>query len=330
MKKGVVLFLSLLLVMLLAWPVFAVEHTFTHRADSIVIDGVIETGEWGDPMWSGTADDVLAKRNDGWAFKRHNPVPDGQRASFYATNDGDYIYVAAVLKNADYDAGCKSTASLTTYPHLSFILAEYDPDTVVTQIIYQNARYDQYAHYCIGLVNGEKNQVCKSQGMALTALDESDYAVRYDAASRSYIYECRVPFTSTYVTLNSGSKLVMSFDLCDANTGGYSGNRYVLSYGAYAAQAGGGAWYYAAQKSDPFIIEMLTTEKLAENLYEPTSEELAVSGNTKQSEQIVVRYSQDDYSVLVGILAAVAGVLLIVTVTLLILTKRIPRKGEDK
>ena len=330
MKKVTVLFLSLLLVVALAVPSLAVEHTFTHFADNIVIDGVIGADEWGKPMWSGTPNDVLAKRNNGWAFKRHNPVPEGQRAYFYATNDGDYMYVAAVLKNADYDDGCKSEASLTTYPHLSFILAQYHPITVVTQIVYQNAKYDQYAHYCLGLVNGEKASVCKSQGMALAQLDESDYAVRYDKASRSYIYECRVPFKSTYVTLDAGNKLVMSFDLCDANTGGYSGNRYVLSYGAYAAQAGGGAWYYASQKSDPFIITMLSTEQLAKNKFEPTEQELKAGGDTLQNEQTVTRYQQiDDHGLVLG-LAIAAGVLIPVTVVVFIVTAKRPKKGEDQ
>ena len=327
MKKWAILFLTVALMAAICLPVSAVDHAFTHRADNIVIDGKIDANEWGAPMWKGTPDDVLAKRNQGWAFKRYNPVEAGQTAYFYATNDADYIYVAAVLKGAAYDNGCKSTANLTTYPHLGFILAEYHPQTVVTQIVYQNANYDQYAHYCIGLVNGEKNFVCKSQGMALTELADDDYAVRYDAASRSYIYECRVPFTDTYVTLEPDAKLVMSFDLCDANLGGYSGNRYVLSYGAYAAQAGGGAWYYASQKSDPFIIEMLSTDQLSDALFEPTEQEMAVAGDTLQSEDTVVRYEEQGYDSLLRILLIAAGALLVVTAALAIILKKVPKKG---
>jgi hypothetical protein len=121
MKKIVTLLLCLMLEPALAVPAAAEEefegimevlpvNTF---ADKIEIDGKMEQGEWGDPVYTTTPEQVLKHENYGWAYREFNKMPVNQRVEFYVTNDSESIYVACKLIGAAYDAGAIITGGHT-------------------------------------------------------------------------------------------------------------------------------------------------------------------------------------------------------------------------
>lgn len=64
MKKFVAIMLSAVLCAALALPVFAADadYTVNTAADNIVIDGKVDSGEWGEPVFTTTPDECFKKQ----------------------------------------------------------------------------------------------------------------------------------------------------------------------------------------------------------------------------------------------------------------------------
>ena len=153
MKKIITIALAAALFLALAPAVSAqdAEYAVNAAAETIVIDGTVEAGEWGDPVFTTTPGECQQKQADGWDYWSFTPAPANQSFELYVANDADYVYVAGKLIGADRDMACTDIADMWRHPHLTFTLAPYDPDLVCPVILFQDDYYEQYACYAIGL-----------------------------------------------------------------------------------------------------------------------------------------------------------------------------------
>jgi len=276
MKKVVSIILALALMLLLALSVSAsekAEYFVNTTADNIVIDGVIDEGEWGDILFTTTPDACLAKAKDGWNFWSFVPAPVGQHFDLYVTNDASYVYVAGQLVGAEKDMSCTDVANMWEHPHMTFTLAIYDKGLVCPVIEYQGDNYEQYACYAIGFVNGSPAHGCTSQGMDTHELKSDMYSCSYNEATKTYIYECKIPMTYTNLNLLDTDLCVMGIDVTDAALEGQSGNRYIISQAGERGMAWMGANVFSHQKTHPLIIKLNGADVLMGNVYTPLTDE---------------------------------------------------------
>lgn len=343
MKKIITLLLCLVLLPVLAVPAAAAEefegimevlpiNTF---ADQIVIDGKMEDGEWGDPVYVTSPKEVLKNQNNGWDYWSFNDMPANQRVELYVTNDGDSIYVACKLIGAAYDAGADEAAMAYDHAHFGFTIAPYTEGTVVPQILFNDEMYEHYAHYVFATVNGQKWSDCGSQGQKTITLEKENYEISYDSATRTYLYEVRVPFSYTNVDLGKSGNVVMSFNVGDAH-GEKGANRYMLSIAAEQAWASMGAGNFAHGKSNPLMVQLHSTEEMTKVEFEPTDEEKSAAETMTQSG--IISYdavadtdtSSDMLMTAAIIVAAIALAVLLFTVIVLATKKNRTEKENQK
>lgn len=336
MKKIVTLILCAVLLLALAVPTFAVEEEFegimevlpiNTFADKIVIDGKMEDGEWGDPVYTTTPQDVLKNENYGWAYWSFNEIPTSQRVEIYVTNDGDSIYVACKLIGAAYDAGADDPAKTYDHAHFGFTAAPYTEGTVVPRILFKEQTYEHYTHYVFATVDGQKWSDCGSQGMKTIKLEKENYEISYDRATRTYTYEVRVPFSYTNVDMGKSGNVVMSFNVGDAH-GEKGANRYMISMAAEQAWNSMGAGNFTHGKTNPLLVQLRSTKEMIKTEFEPTDEEKQ-SAETMTQSGIISYDAVADTDTSAGMLmtaaiivAAIAGAVLIFTLIVLIAKKK--------
>lgn len=340
MKKTVTLILCLLLLLSLALPVAAEEKEYKgvmevlqvnqKSTKGIVIDGVMQDGEWGKPVYTTTPREVIKNRNYNWDYYEYSKIPDNQRVEIYVTNDGNYIYVACKLIGADYDAGgdSKARTDVQKHAHFGFTIAYYVDDTVIPIKPYQNKDYEHYTHYVMSTVEGEKWSASYSLGMTVVKLEDDQYNFTYNHATRTYTYEVKVPVANTELNWDTRTDAVMSFDVGDAMQGETSGNRYIISKGAEIAWRNLGAYNFPHAKSWPLLIQLLGTNEMDRFDFIPTEEEESIIASNDQLGFIdydaVTRTEEEAplFSLVEIIAMAVALVVLIATVIFFILRKK--------
>lgn len=154
----------------------------------ITVDGHISQTEWGAPVA------VLAPTSANFfnQDKEHN-TPD-QRAKVYLSNDDKYIYVGATLNRSDKGINFTGT-SAWKYPLFWFTLSEWDDNTTVKRV---NGT-EQYTSYRF---NFAEPSVCTTMSQNIAgniALSDEDWKVVYDASTRTYTYEARIPLSATNI-----------------------------------------------------------------------------------------------------------------------------------
>ena len=274
MKKIRTIALAAALFLALAPAVSAqdAEYAVNAAAETIVIDGTVEAGEWGDPVFTTTPGECQQKQADGWDYWSFTPAPANQSFELYVANDADYVYVAGKLIGADRDMACTDIADMWRHPHLTFTLAPYDPDLVCPVILFQDDYYEQYACYAIGFVNGSPAQACTSQGMSTYDLAADQYGASYDDASRTYHYECKIPMTYTNLDIWNTNMVVMGLDITDAQKG-EAGNRYLVSQAGERGMAWMGPNVFSHQKTNPLIIALNDADSLRGQRFYPIDEQ---------------------------------------------------------
>lgn len=332
MKRTITFILTVMLLFaLLAVGVSAGEYkgvsqiiTLTANADKIVIDGKIESGEWGKPIITATPQSVDAKYNLGWEYVSNTTeLPTDQKVEIYVINEGNTVYVACKLINVDYDDAATTINELTNHPHFGFSIASYDKNTVVPHTKHQNKWYEKYGHFMVGLVNGRPASTSRTSGMDLVLLKSTDYFASYDKATRTYTYEVRVPDGATPVDLAGTGICVMSFDVGGPNNG-KSANRYLISRGAERCWAGMGAGYFAFGRTYPILIKVGSTADMVTNEF--------VAASTDYEQQIgVIQYDQlkraevevrNDWLIPMIISLAVAVIMLVLMILVIFLRKK--------
>ena len=298
-------------------------------ARNIKIDGIMESGEWGKPVYTTTPRQVIKNRNYNWDYYQYNGIPDNQRVEIYVTNDGNYIYIACKLIGADADKGSETAArtDVQKHAHFGFTIGYYVDDTVVPIKPYQNKDYEHYTHYVISTVEGKKWCASYSLGMTVVKLTDDEYNFTYNSATRTYTYEVKVPIKNTELNLNDRTDAVMSFDVGDAMQGETSGNRYMISKGAEMAWRNLGAYNFPHAKSWPLLIKLLDRNEIDRIDFVPTAEEEAIASNTQQGfidyDEVTRAEEQTPLLSAVEIIAmAVAAAVVIGTVIFLIVRKK--------
>lgn len=294
MKKAVALILCLVLLLSAAMPVAAEEKEYEgvmevlqvnkKTTKDIVIDGVMQDGEWGNPVYTVTPREAIKNRNYNWDYYQYSEIPADQRVEIYATNDGANIYLACKLIGADYDAGSDSSArsDVQKHAHFGFTIAKYVEDTVVPIKPYKNDDYEHYTHYVMATVEGEKWSTSYSLGMTVVKLEDDQYNFTYDKASRTYTYEVCVPVANTEISWGTSTDVVMAFDIGDAMQGETAGNRYIISKGAEIAWRNLGAYNFPHAKSWPLLIQMLGNNEMDRFDFIPTEDEESIAASNDQ------------------------------------------------
>ena len=275
MKKALALALAAMLILSLTVSVSAgykPEYTVNADPENIVIDGVINDCEWGDPIFTTTPDECLARKKDGWDYWSFVPAPADQKFELYVTNDGDNLYVAAKLINAEKDFTCEEPGMMWSHPHFCFTMCPLDKGIVCPVIEFEKELYEQYGCYTIGFVNGQPTQVCTTQGLPTVDLSRDMYDATYDEATRTYTYEVAVPVMYTNVNFMQSSNIAMGIVVGDAFNGGDGANRYLISKAGERGMAWMGANNFMHQKTHPLMIELNGADSLRTNIYEPISE----------------------------------------------------------
>ena len=343
MKKIVTLLLCVILLLSAAVPVLAVEEekekTYTGVMDvldvnlksarNIKIDGVIDSGEWGKPVYTTTPRQVIKNRNYNWNYADYNGIPENQRVEIYVTNDGDFIYVACKLIGADADAGAEKVdrTEIQRHAHFGFTIAYYVDGTVVPIKPYQKADYEHYAHYVMSTVEGKKWHTSYSLGMTAVKLTEEQFDFNYNPYTRTYTYEAKVPIKNTELNLVNRTDAVMSFDIGDAMHDNTAGNRYLISKGASEAWNSVREWNFAHAKSWPLLIRLLDRSEIDRIDFVPTEEEEAIAAVEQQAffdYNNVTRAEEETalFSPIEVISMCVAAVVGIGTVVFLIIRKK--------
>lgn len=339
MKKAMIFLLSITLLFSLALPISAKEgytkvmdvlDVNFNKASTITIDGKMEDGEWGEPVYTVTPLEVMKNQNFGWEYRNPNGMPDGQRVEIYVTNSTDYVFIGCKLIGANYDAGSDSNkrTDVEAHAHFGFTLSYYTPNTVVHQGTYQGEKYEHYTHYVFATVEGKKWSGSNSQGYTIVPMEEKNYDLSYDRATRTYTYEIRVPLTIVELDFSKTYDAVMSFDIGDAN-GENGANRYLISRAAEKAWATMGPYTFAHGKTYPLVVTLLQAKDIeGVSEFVATDKDLAWVGAMNQSGVIHyedVARAQDGLSSLraIDIIAmAVALVVLAVGIALWIIRKK--------
>ena len=322
--------LAVLTVVVSAGEYPGVSHVITlnANADNIVIDGKINSGEWGKPILTVTPQSVDAKYNMGWEYVSNtSELPTDQRAEIYVVNEGNTIYVACKLIGVDYDDAAKSVKELTNHPHFGFSIATYDKNTVVPWARHAGKVYEKYGHFMVGLVDGRKASDSKTSGMDIVLLKTDDYEASYDKATRTYTYEAKVPIKNTELNLIDRTDAVMSFDIGDAMHDNIAGNRYLISMGASEAWNSVREWNFAHAKSWPLLIRLLDRNEIDRIDFVPTEEEEAIAAVEQQAffdYNNVTRAEEETalFSPIEVISMCVAAVVVIGTVVFLIIRRK--------
>ena len=285
MKKAVIILLVLITALgCLPLSVSAGEYgefgkivTIKTNANNIVIDGKIDSGEWGDPLIVETPQSLTDKSDMGWGYVKAKNTPPNQRVEIYLANEGGVLYVACKLIDADYEEGAPALKNLISHAHFGFSMATYDEKTVVQRGIYANQTYEYFGYYAFGIVEGKKQCLSRTQGSAVRPLVNSDFAVNYDAATRTYIYEVRVKEGLSRADLLKHNKVVMSFNISGPLIDN-SRNLYMISEAGYRILSGkGSAGQFTHAKSKPVLVNILETADMVTNEFVPTDDEAALA-----------------------------------------------------
>ena len=302
-----------------------VSHVITlnANADNIVIDGKINSGEWGKPILTVTPQSVDAKYNMGWEYVSNtSELPTDQRAEIYVINEGNTVYVACKLIGVDYDDTSADTVNnMHKYPHFGFSMATYVEKTVITRTNHKGNIFEKFGHFMVGFVEGQKATKTKTQGMDAVNLNPDDYEIQYDRATRTYMFEVRVADGYTPVDLTGNGVFAMSFDVGGPNNG-TANNRYLISRASERAWGGMGAYFFPHGKTNPVLIQVRPTSELASHEFVSTSTDAQTQSGTFSYDDVVRTQEQRGMPLVATIAMSVVSLGLLGVVIILICKRK--------
>lgn len=206
-----------------------VKNRVEKKQGDIVMDASISDGEWGEPIIVTSPDHVVERwGNNGYWNSEPTKMNKDQRVKVYATNDSEYIYLAATL---DHAGDSIFPASLNRSPQMTVSLAQWDDTNTVPHVVVDNQEYEQFSCFRIGWQGGVlkvlpyNSQMDKSK----VKLTEDDWEAVYNADTDTYTYEVRIPFSATNISLTQSEYIALSVHVGDSNYGTSSSeynNRY--------------------------------------------------------------------------------------------------------
>ncbi len=205
---------------------YYVKDRVPYISEGVAIDGKISAKEWGYPVIVTNPEHT---QNTWGSFATNEPsaVNNDQLACLWLTNDEDYIYVGATLNASEQQGSVNKQA--TERAHFLFDLAAYNEQTTVPLVDGK----EQLAGFVMWLDNDGKPKVeCRSTGMEAWTPSSDDYKIVYDAATKTYTYEMRIPYAKTNVDLGTGLDMALSASIGTTYTGeGAKANVYHLQTG---------------------------------------------------------------------------------------------------
>ena len=258
MKKLLSLLLALLMVFALSSTALAAVIPAA-AVSAVTVDGVLSAGEWGEPSFHGDKNTNWSNNAAfGWDFWQNSAPPENESYDVWLDHDASYAYVAVRLNNTfAKDTGCTGTGDMWTHASLAFTLSAYDASTTVPRITFEGQEYEQYSYWAVGLVGGTtKANFGLAQGRTPADLADSEYAITYDDATSSYIYEMAIPLSKTNISPDSEG-MVFSMDLrTPLQDGASAANRYLTCPVAQRAEgaSGLGAENFQHTFTNPLIV----------------------------------------------------------------------------
>lgn len=265
MKKALSLILALVLVLGLSVTALAAEHKVFQSTGAITIDGKVD--DWSAPVLTGNRDTTNWANNaaHNWDVYNGGNIVDGQTYDVYLTTDADYTYVALkinkVLTEPTYPVGSSAnllgatdTHDAAPYvPQFTFAIGAYDLAKYTANGGYENNTNPNsikamVSAWRVGLVddggNYTKVNKCVTSWvtggeMADYTLTDDDYAIVYDDANDTYIYEVRVPHSATNITGETGA-VALDLDFATPDKYGTGLVRYIT--GTLSAEIYDGWW----------------------------------------------------------------------------------------
>lgn len=208
--------------------------------ESIKVDGVVSEEEWGKPV---IVTNPLFTRSDvpgGLYWEIDGVVKVPQTAKIYLTNDKDNVYLAMTLDNAKNNGiTCTDAGALYNYAHFAFNIAKYDEATTVPQIEFEEKKHEQFTGFWLGMVDGAKGQSITTHGMDAKALDNANYEIKYDEATKTWTYEVALPISMTNINIYDTRDIALSVSIGDGNSG-TGANRYHITQGFHFTQTADG------------------------------------------------------------------------------------------
>ena len=250
---------------------YYVKDHVPYVSESVAIDGKISTKEWGYPILVTNPQHTQST----WGSFVNNEalaVDNDQLACLWLTNDKDYIYVGATLNRSEYQGSVNKTA--TERAHFLFDLAAYAESTTLPIVDGK----EQLTGFVMWLDNNGNPKVeCRTSGLEPWTPSADDYKIVYDAATKTYTYEMRIPYDKTNIDPGVSLNMVLSGSIGTTYTGeGSKANVYHLQTGHIA---GGNTPHQG--KMIPFTLNRIAVVK---DTVSPFSGNIVIDGTVSAEE----------------------------------------------
>ena len=199
-----------------------VKDTVAPFSGKIDIDGYVSVDEWGEPIIVTTPEHCQATWKSFWDFDKKSIVPY-QAAKIYATNDDQYVYFAATLNETDFDMGEGKNYERA---HFFITIGRYDEETGMERIRSKGKMYERFIRYNMGFEGTSPTVAVNGYKFDRVSISDDDWAIRYDAETRTYSYEIRIAYENTTLRYGNNNMMDVCFTMAQAQTNGKSANRY--------------------------------------------------------------------------------------------------------
>lgn len=273
MKKWICVLLVTVLVLALAVPASAASYEIV-TPKWVTIDGKIEKGEWGRPIYQSISlnealNDNIDDQITAWWYDTTN----NKHAYFdlYVNHNDEAINIACVIHEVDPEIS--TDAAVWQQMGLTFTVGKYVEGTDVPVKPFQGEMYEHYTGYRI-YQKADGVLGMKSMTLGMTARDlyaNKDYIAVYDSKARTMTYEVTIPFVYTeidpledeYMTFSA----VIALDQYGNSVSGTvnGSNRWLI--GTAAAFCGGAENF--AHQGHCIRLKLVSPEKVEE--YRPAA-----------------------------------------------------------
>ena len=190
-------------------------------ATAPVLDGSVSTAEWGEPTMVVSADYATSTWADSNLFFGQKAALDpDKRARVWMTNDTNYIYIAGTL---DHEQLAPDVAG-AWYPQFMFMVGAQGATTDLNQFEYPSGSGTWYERFTKFTINFDKagTTATTSQSQAYgvatpPTLQADEFEAKYDAATQTFTYEVRIPFSYTNIDPFANPNIRVSFQFTAAH-----------------------------------------------------------------------------------------------------------------
>lgn len=189
-----------------------VRDTVASFSGAVTVDGHVSIEEWGEPIIVTTPDHCQSTWGSYWSNDPLHVNPR-QIAKIYSTNDEQYVYFAATVNESDM---CTRDGAMWQKAHFTVSIGRHDEETDMERIVSAKKTFERYALYQLGFDGATPKATARGIKVDGVSISEDDWAISYNAETRTYTYELRIPYTMTTLRYGNDNKMQVSFALSDA------------------------------------------------------------------------------------------------------------------